>query len=342
MIESYVYVDSVNRSSDASGNSYSLTLTSPLKNVVRVDLVSAKVPNTMYNITNGVAAISFNSTPFTIVNGFYSAIGLAATLYGISSINVDYSPDDGKMIFWSSTSFTVTPNTLEMARATGLTNGVTYTGVLYSSTPFASYTKYTGKYIVHSDNVVDLSITDFVFLDILELRSQMMIDSKSFKGSTYPGSTIARSFGAIPLDVPSSAIKIFKETSDYSMHVAFTSPIPQISRFTIQWLDVNGLPLIFNGFEHNSFLLRVHQLPLFEPDPLPKDTDEDVLMRKVQRAIQDALPPPTPPHKRPWGFMFLVAVLVLAAVYFKTRTTRVAPQPSHFVPTQPHPASVRR
>ena len=53
--ERLVFADSHNRDSALypSGNSYVLHLTTPIKNIERVDLVSARVPNTLYNLTNG-------------------------------------------------------------------------------------------------------------------------------------------------------------------------------------------------------------------------------------------------------------------------------------------------
>lgn len=49
----YIYVDSRTRDSNLfpNGNAYSVYLTNPIKNIKRVDLVSASVPNTMYNLT---------------------------------------------------------------------------------------------------------------------------------------------------------------------------------------------------------------------------------------------------------------------------------------------------
>ena len=50
-----LFADSKNRDVALypSGNSYVLHLTRPIKNIERVDLVSARVPNTMWNCTQG-------------------------------------------------------------------------------------------------------------------------------------------------------------------------------------------------------------------------------------------------------------------------------------------------
>ena len=51
----YIFADSTNRDTSIYpyGNAYTLHLTNPVHSVVQVDLVAAKVPNTMYNLTNG-------------------------------------------------------------------------------------------------------------------------------------------------------------------------------------------------------------------------------------------------------------------------------------------------
>ena len=51
----YIYVDSRTRDSNLfpNGNTYSVYLANPIKNIKSVDLVSASVPNTIYNLTFG-------------------------------------------------------------------------------------------------------------------------------------------------------------------------------------------------------------------------------------------------------------------------------------------------
>ena len=56
-----LFADSKNRDYP-SGSSYVLHLTTPIKDIERVDLVSARVPNTMWNCTVGSNVISINSS----------------------------------------------------------------------------------------------------------------------------------------------------------------------------------------------------------------------------------------------------------------------------------------
>ena len=71
-----LFADSKNRDYP-SGNSYVLHLTRPIKNIERVDLVSARVPNTMWNCTQGSNVFSTDTSNVSINPGFYSAYTLA-------------------------------------------------------------------------------------------------------------------------------------------------------------------------------------------------------------------------------------------------------------------------
>ena len=64
-----LFADSKNRDYP-SGNSYVLHLTRPIKNIERVDLVSARVPNTMWNCTQGSShrmCSKFSQKPFRAI-----------------------------------------------------------------------------------------------------------------------------------------------------------------------------------------------------------------------------------------------------------------------------------
>lgn len=286
----YVYADSRNRDSKFAGNSYTLHLTTPVKNVYKVDLVVAKVPNSLYNVTQP-NSIQVGSNVFTIAPGFYSAPGLASAITVSTGVQTSYLQNQGKFQFAS----TVTALTTEMQQALGM-----FTGTM-------------------SSNVINLSTEEFVFLDIAELRNRTVIDAKSLVGETYD-STIATSFAMIPLDVFSGQFKTFKETTDYKMSVSFDSPIPSIQRLTVQWLNKDGQLVNFNGLDINSFVLRMHCLRSAPEEPEPEPA-EDLLLKKIQRAIEDAQPPP--PKKKPMWLAIagpLLILILLAARFLMPRT----------------------
>jgi hypothetical protein len=100
-----IFADSRNRDVTLypDGNSYTLHLSTPVKNVKRVDLVSARVPNTMYNLNTNSNVITTNTSNIAINPGFYSTYGLAnaVTLAGTSSyLTLNYLQNEGHFIFF--------------------------------------------------------------------------------------------------------------------------------------------------------------------------------------------------------------------------------------------------
>jgi hypothetical protein len=126
----YAYADSTNRDVTIypSGSEYTLHLTNPIKNIVRIDLVAAKVPNTMYNVTNGNNFMSIDSTNVSISPGYYSANGLSNAIMNASgnAITMEFQCDEGKYLFSNASSFTITALTAEAIHTLGLTTVTSY------------------------------------------------------------------------------------------------------------------------------------------------------------------------------------------------------------------------
>ncbi len=327
---SYVFVDSSNRTPQ-NGNVYTLNLTSPLKNIYKVDLVLANVPNTLYNVVNGV--ITINSIDSSIPDGFYDTNGLIKYLNAIlPGVGVDYLNNEGKFIFYSNQPFTMTVSST-LQKVLGYPSNT-------STTTTSVYTNlYKNSSIIVSTKVIDLSTSNFVFLDIEELRNSRVIDSKSITvNDTYEGSTVARSFAGIPLDVPVSSIKTFKETSDYKYSIQFDSVIPSLDRLTIRWIDKLGNIISFHGNEQNSFLLRFYCSD-YAPPQEEKESREEELLRKIERTLQDTIPPPKK-ESGPPRIVFvgiILALLVIIYFLFKSRTTQVVQQPLNLSQTNLRP-----
>ena len=131
MNERLVFADSDNRdiSLFPSGNSYTLHLTTPIKNIERVDLVSARVPNTLRNLTDGSNIFSVGSSNVSVHPGFYSAYGIAGAVTANALVTLDYFPDEGKFVFsnTSAGTFSITIQSEEFAKIVGLSNGSTHT-----------------------------------------------------------------------------------------------------------------------------------------------------------------------------------------------------------------------
>jgi len=320
-----LFVDSKNRDVTLfpNGNSYVLHLTTPIKNVVRVDLVSARVPNTMYNLTNGTSVFTKDSTAVSLNPGFYSAYTLATAVTADGTLTLDYLANEGHMVFSSANPFTLTPNSTEFASMVGLTSGTTYTAALATTLDPG----YTGKYIQKSVTLVDFSLNEYVFLDIDELRTPWNLDAKSIdsKTGTFSGSNSTRMFAPIVMDVGSGCIKNFHENKDYLIHAAYPEPIPSLQRLTINWYDKTGQRLNFRGWNTNAFVLRLHVTDLEDRHLPPVQPLQDVEIRRIVEAMTLAAPPPPKPERRriPWA----IIILAILGLFLAWKNRPVSPVP---------------
>jgi hypothetical protein len=286
MTEYIVYADSHQR--DATlypyGNAYTLHLTSPIHNVTRVELVSAIVPNTMYNLTttsnvlviDGTSNIWFNPAFFsstTLVSVFNASKQVSSTV-----ATMVYLSSEGRFMFYGSLN-SIDCKTAEIAKLLGLPLGVTAASTIASNPEYASHIVYgSSTRYVKSAQVIDLGINEYVWLDVAEFRTPTTLDARKLVTSsnlrTTQSNTAATSFALIPMDVTSGSFKSFKAHTDYSVSVQFPSRLDSLERLTIRWLDLNGLPLVFNGLETNSFTLRVHTVttPIVPERPISLPT----------------------------------------------------------------------
>jgi hypothetical protein len=263
-----IYVDS-RRRSEPYGNAYTLFIQNPLKNVTKVELVSATVPNTIYNITDGVNIFSLNQTTnCSVSNGFYSTTCLidAVNKSGVGSdVTLAFLCEEGKFIFYGQNDFTIDIFSNEFLKVSGfesslVSNLATTSNGVYSST-------YLGKNFVKASSVANFKTCgEYIYLDIDELRRPHSIDAVNNVYNSQ-SSTI---FAIIPLDVSSGCIKTFKELTDYKISIDYPKPIDQIDRLTIEWKDFDGNIVNFNGVDENALILRFYEEPVKIPDPVPE------------------------------------------------------------------------
>lgn len=252
----YLYVDSNNRI-EPYGNSYSLYLPEIIRGVYRVDLVSARVPNTIYNLSNGSDDLKYGATVLKLPPGFYSAPTLSTYIQNAAvGLTVNYLQGEGKFIFFKDSQFTLNAYSSQMSAITGLPFATEVTSTV--DTFYNGHPIYGGKNIIKSSNVINMSANEYLFLDIDELRTQYTLDTKPLTGNTFPGTTIAHSFAMIPMDIASGGIKCFKEHTDYVMSIWYPKSIDSLSRLTIRWLDKDNQVVSFNGAENNAFTLRIY------------------------------------------------------------------------------------
>jgi hypothetical protein len=265
-----IYVDS-RRRSDPYGNAYTLFIQNPLKNVTKVELVSATVPNTIYNITNGINIFSLNQTTnCSIANGFYSTTCLIDAVNKSevgSNLTLAFLCEEGKFIFYGQNEFTLDLFSDEFLNVTGFTSNVLVSNLATTSNGIYSST-YLGKNFVKASSVANFKTCgEYIYLDIDELRRPHSIDAVNNVYNSQ-SSTI---FAIIPLDVSSGCIKTFKELTDYKVAVEYPKPIDQIDRLTIEWKDFKGNTVNFNGVDENALILRFYEEPVhIIPDPVPE------------------------------------------------------------------------
>ena len=331
-----LFADSTNRDSNLypSGNSYVLYLTRPIRNIERVDLVSARVPNTMYNLTNGSNVFSFNTSNVSLNQGFYSAYTLAQDVSSqTSTLTLNYVPEEGHYIFSSASAFTLTVQSLEFATMVGLPLG-TYSSSLAGPLDPA----YSGKYIVRSTTLVDFSLNEYVYLDIDELRTPFNMDTGALQGTTgtISGSNTNRSFAPILMDVGSACIKNFHENKDYNISIDYPEPIRSLQRLTVRWVDKTGTPLNFRGWDTNAFILRLHLTPDPEPTLPPPQPLEEIQIKRIVEAMKVQPPPPPEPKKR-FHWWIIILVLLGAVVAYRSwpkggQLVQLGPSPVRLVP----------
>lgn len=315
-MEEFVFVDS--RIRDPAifpyGNTYSVYLSNPLKNISNVSLISARVPNSIYNYSNAIGAsfLSVGASAVSLPSGFYSATTLVnelsvnTTLSG-AGVSVAYSAADGKFIFSSASSFTITATTAQSGLLLGMPPGVQQTAALASGNPpYAANSLYSSKYILKSSNVCDFTSNELLFLDIEELRNQKLnlgaklVNVRNNTANTnvlVTSMTMAsKAFGPITLDALPGSIKTFSENADFQLKIQFPQPISKLERITVNWRDITGNIVNFNGSDNNSFILKVERTD--EPKVLDRD---------------ESLPPPVPFDDSEFNIKIYVVLAVMAA-----------------------------
>lgn len=326
-----LFVDAANRDTTLypSGNSYVLHLTRPIKNVERVDLVSARVPNSLYNLTQGSNVFQVNTSNVSLNEGFYSAYTLAQAVTSNALVTLDYLPSEGHYIFSSVSAFTLKIQSSEFASMVGLTQGKTYTTSL--ATPLDP--TYVGKYVIKSETLVDFSTTDMAVLDIDELRTPFNVDTGALQGTTgtISGSNINRCFAPIILDVTSGCYKTFEENRDYEISINYPEPINSLQRLTVKWIDTKGNLLNFRGLDRNTFILRLHLKPDPEPTLPPAQPLEEIQIKRIVEAMTMVPPPPPEAGTRrrvPWWLIILVFIgAVVAWKTFRPSSVGTVPPP---------------
>ena len=198
--------------------------------------------------------------------------------------------------------------------------GIAHNTTLTSALAGPTDPGYAGQYILRSSTLVDLSLNEIVYLDIDELRSPFNVDTGSLQGTsgTISGSNANRAFAPIAMDVGSACIKNFAENKDYRIGVDYPEPINSLQRLTVRWVDRQGSLLNFQGWNTNSFVLRLHLTPDPEPTLPPPPPLEDTQIRRIVQAMTMVPKPPKEEPKRIFHWWLIVLVLLALIFLYKT------------------------
>lgn len=261
----FVYVTSDNRDMNLYpySNTYVMDLIEPIRDVVEVSLMSARVPNTLYNLshtpgTNVMTVVTSVGTSNIAINpGFYNASDIVTAVTAVippaNPWTIEFVSYEGKFLITSPNLVSVNVLTTQAQQLIGISSNLTATSM--SADPvYKNWSSYTaGTKFVKSSNISDPILQSYIFLDIDELKSPYIHDTRS---TPYATRLMNHCFGVVPLDVAFGTFKAFKE-SDFKLPIKLKHPISSLSRLTIKWLDRDGNVVNFNGLEDNSFVVKV-------------------------------------------------------------------------------------
>jgi hypothetical protein len=284
------------------GNSYTLHMTLPVKNISKIDLVSAHFPNSMYNITKSSNVISINGTSnIFMYAGRYDQVSLALTLTS-AGFTTTYVKAEGHFLISNVSSYNFVVTNSELANLMGFVTNKTYT--LVPADPKKD-PLYPTSNIVRSDFIANLTMNDYMFLDIEELRTPNNLSTGPLYKNTINGTNVNTMFAPIMIkNSHLSAVTNFMETKDILLTAHYPEPIASIDRLTIRWRDKNGDILNFHGLNSNSFILRFHV------------NDGNERMKEFQ------LPPPVPMVDFPHHYIVWVALVVGIILLIVTKGPR--------------------
>lgn len=266
----YIHVDSSKRDSTQYpyGNSYTIHLTTPIRNVQGIELVSAIIPNTLFTFTSG--SFRYNGVLCnTIPSGFYTPQQLADVIHTLTELMVVFLPQELKFVFSAHASFEITEVTGDLVHLLGNLGGTAQSSV---GTPYQY-----DRFYIKSSTPCTLIQNEYIFLDIEEIRTPSFIgtqknvvtdtievgfdtirNKKIYVANNAPYHTMFHSFAPVPMNVLPGHYKNFNEKTDFI--VGAHTYIPRLDRLTVRWCDSEGNLISFNGVECHAFVLRIHSI----------------------------------------------------------------------------------
>jgi hypothetical protein len=249
-----VFISSKSRKAGESANSYTVNLETPIKGIVKAELLYASIPIGSLK-TNGSNVIQINSNVYSIPEGTYDGSSLATVItqavYTSTGVSCEYLTSEEKFMLYSTTDFTSNAAILGIVnldaniytKVTSTSGGKTYYN-LYSDNSY-----YAGKYFVKSNVVLNTSL-DFVCLDIEELRNQTLWSRPGYLSNNTPTfGNAMQCFAVVPVEK-------HKKNSDFDFCVEYPNQIAKLDRMTIRITDINNN--VLNNIDDNAFMIKFY------------------------------------------------------------------------------------
>lgn len=253
----YILVDSRDRNYEThpDSNNYEIELDTTFKDVLEIELLSASIPKSEYNI-NG----SNNTIHFDVGGTEYTAELAVGTYTSLSTLLTDLKAamdSSGSGLTYTLTSSTLT-NKITIS-ATGafdlLFNGGTEkygaeTRNIYKENSIGYNLGFkridlTGASTYTAQNIYNIEGENYVLLNIRDLENLSSTDISK--------SSIRNSFTKINLNTDLNTTKYHTITNDYETKLIFKTPRNKLADMEISFYNYNGSLYDFNGLEHSLY-----------------------------------------------------------------------------------------
>lgn len=254
--EEYLIIDSRARNQDLypETNDYQVELANEYRDILEIELLSANIPKSAYNINASNNTIHFDvgGTEYTasVSSGNYNITDLLSELE--TAMNAS----------GSGVTFTLTEDTR--------TNKITISGTgafdllfnggqepignqfrsIYKDSSIGynlgfRRTDLTGLTTYTAQNIYNIAGENYILLYIKELEN--------LETSDINYNNISQSFTKINLNTDYNTVKFHSANAEYYSRILFKSPLQKLSQMIIRFYNYNGTLYDFNGLEHSLY-----------------------------------------------------------------------------------------
>lgn len=239
----YLLVRSADKPSQyTNSNVFSINLTKTFQNIKRIELLSASIPATYYNITNANNIIVFNEPggtgldiTATLTNGAYNAVQLTAHIASVMT-----TASTGAVVYTSTSStisqhFTITGSANNILKFSGA--GTCRDVIGFEAVDTTSALTHTGTKAYALDTITQ------IFIDIAEFSQTISTSSTTGSSHTF----------VIPVNGTTGYTILYGDAGIYGIFQPYET-LKYISTITMSLKDQTGKLLELNGAEWECLL----------------------------------------------------------------------------------------